>query len=95
MFDEEMESEGYRCPYCKEVHFCDDWGYDYDGEVIKCGDCGKKFYATADHSVTFNSTPDCELNDEEHDLEFYSKTNSGKDSFFCNVCNKCVIKDNK
>lgn len=90
-FDYEMSNEGYKCPYCGYEVTCDDWGYDYNGEEVECEECGKKYYATADHSVSFNSTPDCELNNEEHDLVNVDGIDKAK---FCSKCNKCVlIKD--
>jgi len=87
-FEEEIESEGYKCPYCKEMHICDDW--DYEDETIDCH-CGKKFIATADHSVTFHSTPDCELNGEKHKLKYHSEETHGK-VYFCEICNECMIE---
>lgn len=92
-YSDESSSEGYICPYCKEESCCDDWGYDYDGEVVECHGCGKKFEATANHSVAFVSAPDCELNNEKHDLEFYKNEGSNNASYFCKVCEKCVIKE--
>ena len=91
-YSEVDHCEGYKCPYCGELYVCDDWGYGYDREVETCNKCSKKFMATAHHSINFCTTPDCELNNEEHDLEFYQNTLNGK-AYFCKVCKKCVIKE--
>lgn len=90
-FEDTSESLGYKCPYCGSQHECDDWGYDYDGQEMECDECNKKFYATANHSVDFDSEPDCELNNEDHVLTFYKKHDNG-DAYFCDTCGKCVIK---
>ena len=87
-FTEQIASEGYICPYCEETHYCDDWGHDYDGEVVECEECGKKFRATASHSVDFYARPDCELNGGEHD---YVWNEAG--AYFCSVCNHCKLKE--
>lgn len=91
--DETSNSTGYECPYCGHHHVCDDWGYEYESEVIECDSCDKKFYATANHTVDFEATPDCELNGIEHDLVFYDKSSlDGYNSYFCDICNKCILK---
>ena len=90
--EEQIEDDGYVCPYCKHKHICDDWGHDFDGETLTCSDCGKNFYATANHSTTYEATPNCELNNDEHNLEYHSDTSSGGKAYFCSVCNQCEIK---
>jgi len=85
-YEETSESNGYKCPYCGELHEVDDWGHDYDEETMECSVCQKKFYATASHSVDYESMPDCEVNGEEHKLEHFRDN-----SYFCEICNRCVI----
>ena len=86
-FDETSEDTGYKCPYCGYLDICDDWGYDYEGDILDCEQCGKKFYASAIHTVDFQATPNCELNGEEHKLRHFKNN-----AYFCEICNKCIIK---
>ena len=92
-YDETCESQGYKCPYCGEQHFCDDWGYDYDGEKLQCEECKKYFYATASHTTDFRSRADCELNDEKHQFEFRTFNDPNEGAFFCKVCGECKLKE--
>jgi DNA-directed RNA polymerase subunit RPC12/RpoP len=87
-YEDEYEDDGYKCPYCSYHVICDDWGFDYDGEEEECEECGKKYIATASHSVSFDTKPDCKLNGEKHDLEYNSIT----DCYFCKTCGKCILK---
>lgn len=89
-FDSMYENEGYRCPYCRALHYCDDWGYDYEGEVMDCEECEKKFMATAVRTIDFVSKPNCEINGEEHKYEF-NRVYKEYNSYFCSVCNKCEL----
>ena len=88
-YEDKFDDEGYKCPYCGYKTVCDDWGFDYDGVEEECCECGKKFYATASHSISFESEPDCELNGDEHDLRF----DDVRDCYFCKTCGKCVLKE--
>ena len=64
--NEESNDQGYECPKCNHLHECDDWGYNYDNEEYNCEECGYKFYATANHTTTFDSRPSCKLNGLSH-----------------------------
>lgn len=84
--NENIEDEGYKCPYCDTLQYCDDWGYDYDCEKIYCEECGKYFLGTASHSTSFFASPDCGVNNEKHKFVHYKG-----DFYFCSVCHKCEI----
>ena len=93
--EETMESSGYKCPYCEHQTTCDDWGFDYDGEVTACYNCEKKFTATADHSVSFIAAPSCELNGGKCECTDPSQLTNSKIYYCCDVCDSVLVKEPK
>jgi hypothetical protein len=86
-YEYEYQDDGYKCPYCGQQTTCDDWGFDYEGEIQECEECNKKYYATAIHNIDFKSMPDCELNNDRHIL------NKRLDCYFCDICGKCILNN--
>jgi hypothetical protein len=87
-FDYTIEDDGYKCPYCGNTTICDDWGFDYDGEIIECDVCNKKYRASANTTTSFKAKPDCELNGEKHRFKKYSEHSK---CAFCEICGKCEL----
>ena len=87
-FDEQSDDSEMICPYCKEAYQPEGEDYDDSGHIAECDDCGKKYHARQDFSVTHIATPDCELNGEEHQYSMHS-LGGGREHPFCDKCSKC------
>ena len=76
------------CPYCGHYYQVEAEDYDEDAREEACGECGKKYYASDDFSVTHRAVPDCKLNNEEHRWE---KPSMYKGNFYlhCERCEAC------
>jgi hypothetical protein len=87
---EELREDNIMCPYCKtEEH--DSWEYSDDSnDKHECDNCGKYFSWSRNTSVDYTSTPNCELNNEEHEFSEYSEVreNYDKDGFY--IFRKCI-----
>ena len=92
-YEETRETEGYKCPYCGHMPTCDDWGHDYEGEEYECDECGKVSYATAIHTVDFETTPNCLLNNEEHVYTETKTLKSGGLYSNCDICGEYLFKN--
>ena len=87
-YEETLESNDLKCPYCGE--FMDDsW------EIVKSDDrveveceCGKKFWASEIVIRDFKGEADCELNGEQHQFE-----EATKDCMKCKVCGEFRLKE--
>lgn len=69
-YAEKYGEDEITCPYCGE-EFGDSWecgstGGEYTEDCEECPDCGKKFTWTRNIAVDYTSSPDCELNEEDH-----------------------------
>ena len=82
------------CPYCEGRYQPEAEDYDEEDHEVDCDDCGKKYYAHQSYSVTTFTSPDCELNGEDHNWEMI-KLNNGKQHEFCTICDKCRPYDTK
>lgn len=94
MYDSEftdiIDSNSSICPYCgagKEVEGCDESGY-----IEECDACGKKYHACDSVTIDHHSSPDCELNNEQHKYVLVT-VSSGLQAYFCIVCDKCKSKE--
>lgn len=89
---EELRENNITCPYCKTENI-DSWEIREDSDdKYLCDDCGKYFSWSRQIHVEYTSTPDCELNNEEHDFPEYEEVieKIDKDGYFrCRYCNKC------
>jgi len=101
MSDEEYQSYfeewGYKCPYCKtfnQMYEVTDVEQNYTKEIIDCEDCSSKFYITAHQSLSFESTPDCELNGGKHKWSLYNRTKKHT-FYFCDVCGVVKMLEEK
>ena len=84
------------CPYCGDRFQVE--GEDYKDEGIKvqieCDGCKKKYYLQQEYEVSHTSTPDCGINNEEHDLVL-NKTPcvvNLRPYFYCRKCNKTKVE---
>jgi len=78
------------CPYCKRSASPSQMT-PFVRVELDCEECGHRHHANRDGgkaggSITYLTTPDCELNGFEHDI--ITKTSKGQDYMFCAVCDK-------
>ena len=69
--DHQFEAREYEdemiCPYCGHSTHVDGEDYSIDDvRIEECFKCGKNFKFQSEIIVTHSTTPDCELNGEEH-----------------------------
>lgn len=92
MFESKYEDQCHDtdaiCPYCKGGYQVENEDYSEDVQEIECEECGMKYYLHQSYSVEHNTSPDCELNGEEHQYERV-KLSNGRETSFCTVCYKC------
>lgn len=87
-YEDQCDDSNSICPYCKESFQAESEDYDEDQRIIKCEGCGMKYYLCQRFSVDHHTTPDCELNGEDHQFERV-KLNDGREADFCAICYKC------
>lgn len=91
-FETRVDSVNAICPYCGDSYQVEDEDYSEEKWVDECQSCGKKYYIHQAFYVDNHSSPDCELNGEEHKFEL-GKFDSGNSAFFCTVCDKCKLRE--
>lgn len=79
------------CPYCGR-EYVDDEGYftNEEGFEEECDECGKKFYISANISVSYTSKKLCIQNGMEHNYEYehdFEAKNGGKYNVY--ICKNC------
>lgn len=89
--EERTDDNDSICPYCGESYQVEGEDYSEDSQEIECGECGKKYWLQTTFSISHTSTPDCELNGEEHQYLL----NEAGTAYFCSVCEKCKLADSK
>ena len=82
---ETIDDNNRICPYCGYSYQVEAENYSEDVRVEECDECGKKFYAQDDFTVTHYAVPDCILNGEQHK---YNPNKKGGYYKFCSVCDK-------
>jgi len=65
-FDDTLDDCNRTCPYCGHSYQVEVEDYDEDEREETCGQCGKKYWAFDNFSVTLWARPDCALNGEPH-----------------------------
>ena len=66
LIEEQVDDCHAICPYCKEQWAVEMEDYSEDRRIEECFGCDKKFYLEEQFSVEHVTSPDCELNGEEH-----------------------------
>lgn len=91
-FDDQISTAGAICPYCEHEHFVEGECYGEDGEESpeECESCGKNFYLSQSYTIDHCTSPDCELNDEEHDMK-RKVSDDGIHYAVCRVCGKVRV----
>ena len=87
-YDEEVDNCNVICPYCKSEYQPEPENYSDDTMEERCDNCGKSYYHYDDFSVSHNTRPDCELNNEQHVWESIT-LKSGIKHDFCDICGIC------
>lgn len=87
-YEDQCDGNNSICPYCKEAYQVESEDYSEDTQEIECEGCGMKYYLHQSFTVEHHTTPDCELNGENHQFERV-KLNNSKEADFCSVCYKC------
>jgi len=87
-YDTEVDDNDSICPYCKHRYQVESEDFDEEDKEVECDECGKKYYQHQSFMVSTFTTPDCELNGEEHEWRWITLRN-GKRHQFCAICDKC------
>ena len=88
-YDDQIDDNDSICPYCEERYQVECEDYSEDDQIIECHQCGKKYHLCQSFTVNHCTSPDCELNGEEHQFERVECTNGPAD--FCKTCGKCRL----
>ncbi len=86
-YEDTMDDTDMICPYCGYKYQVESEDYSEDCRIEECDECGKKYHAYDNFSVSHHAKPDCGLNETEHDWQPQTITEGTHD--FCNICNKC------
>lgn len=80
---EDQFDDDLTCPYCGEK-FDNSWeACTESSEIIDCPKCEKKFWGWMQKSIDYKSKPDCKINNEECQFEFFQ---DGWEK--CKICGK-------
>ncbi len=97
-YTEQVDSNECICPYCKSSYQVESEDYSTGARVETCEECGMKFALEQDYEVTHTTTPNCELNDADHDWQPRPLATAHlvmvagvaiREHDFCAVCDKC------
>jgi len=92
--EEQIDGCNVICPYCEESYQREIEDYSEGERVEECEGCGKKYHTWDCFSVDHHTTPDCEINDEEHEWEnFTSRT--GAKALICAKCGSAKLPELK
>lgn len=86
-YEYQYDDEKVICPYCQHSYRQDAGDFSEDDEVEECDNCGKQYHLYQEISITHNTKPDCELNNEAHDYKD-ERLSDGSTYPFCTVCGK-------
>lgn len=64
--EQEFHESDSVCPYCQHSFQVEAEDYSEDTREVVCFGCKKKYWLRQDFDVTHYSTPDCELNGQQH-----------------------------
>jgi transposase-like protein len=89
-YERQCDYEKAICPYCEHGYEVESEDYDEERRKEECEECGKTFWLSQSFSVTHDTSPDCELNEDTHKWELMSFSDL-RTAFFCAKCNKCSL----
>lgn len=88
-FDDQIDGTNAICPYCKDEYQPECEDFSEDQREVECEECGQSYYLHQSFDVTHHSSPDCELNNEEHQWEPF-EFNDGRSHDYCKICDKAA-----
>ena len=86
IYAEQYDDDNTICPYCLASYQVEAEDFSEDPQEIECDECGKKYWLVQQISISHKTTPDCELNGEDHN---FIETGGGH---YCSVCDKYQAK---
>ena len=86
-YENEIDSCNVICPYCKAAYEPDGETFSEDPRIEECDECGKQYHLHDSWTIDHHTSPDCEINGEQHKWEARQLTKGPHD--FCSVCDKC------
>lgn len=94
-FEEQCDDSDAICPYC-EYHWpveTEDFQAEGDQSEEECPNCRKQFWLQQSYTITHCTSPDCTLNNEQHDYQIV-QLRGDRTHPFCTKCGKCQpVKD--
>ena len=83
-FEEKSDDYYSICPYCghKYAVESEDYGDQDERQEIYCEECEMKYYLNQDYTITHQTKPDCKLNGQNHNYEFFKNSRHR----FCTIC---------
>ncbi|MCK5613690.1 hypothetical protein KAR91_68125 [Candidatus Pacearchaeota archaeon] len=88
-FEDTMNNYDVECPYCHYTYYPEGEENDEERRIEECQNCDKRFYRHDEITVDHHTSPDCELNGEQHDYQ-PCELNDGSFHHFCETCEKCM-----
>lgn len=87
-YERQRDSSDAICPYCQHSYQVETEDFSPTRRTETCDECGKKFYLEQEFTVDHITTPDCELNNQEHIYIYFKDYNAE----ICATCNKSRIR---